>query len=452
MSRRNLFLVILAGTLSLSSFGCGGGAVDPAPPPPNPNGGSVTAVNHIIYMMQENRSFDHYFGQINKYRQAQGLGPDVDVTPPDASQVGTDNVSVFTPFHLVSKCIEDLSSYWNESHKAWNKAAPTSGTPTMDGFAFAAGNFSRNRTPPGTDINGQRVMGYYDDLDLPYYYFMATQFAMSDRWFAPVMTNTPANRMYAIAGTSHGVINKLTTQLSIPTIFDELEKAGVSWKVYVPDFPNGTALKGFPVYAKFLNTKIVPMSEYFDDLKKDALPQVSLIERTSIQGFDEHPGPGISVQKGAAYVKTIIDALMNSSAWPDSVFFLTYDEGGGLYDHVPPVPTVSPDGIPPILGANDICTNVTGPMCDFVFTGFRMPNFIVSPFARPHYVDHTNIDTTAILKFIEVRFGLDPLTARDAAQPDISKLFFDFANKPNLNPPTPPNQPITGPCYITSLP
>jgi phospholipase C len=142
---------------------------------------------------------------------------------------------------------------------------------------------------------------------------------------------------------------------------------------------------------------------------------------------------------------------MASSAWQDSVFFLTFDEGGGFYDHVPPYSTVSPDGIPPILGPNDTCTAKTGPACDFVFTGFRLPNIVISPFSKAHYVDHTNIDTTAILKFIENRFGLQALTKRDAAQPDIS-FFFDFGGKPNLTPPTPPVQPTSGPCYITSLP
>jgi phospholipase C len=431
---------------------CGGTtASKPNDSPPPPPTADITAVNHIIYMMQENRSFDHYFGQLNNYRQSQGLSPDVDVTPPTASQLSFDHTTMFTPFHMNSQCIEDLSSYWNESHNAWNHTAPTSGTPMMDGFANAAGNNSRNTT--GYDVNGQRVMGYYDASDLPYYYFMATQFAMSDKWFASVMTNTPANRMYAVAGTSHGVINKPLVQLNIPTIFDELESANVSWKVYVPNFPNGTALKGFTAYAKFLNTKIVPFSQYATDLQNGTLPQVALIERNSSQGLDEHPGPGISVQKGAAYVKSIIDALMNSTAWKDSVFFLTYDEGGGLYDHVPPYQTVSPDGIPPMLGPNDTCTTTTGPTCDFVYTGFRMPNFIVSPFAKAHYVDHTNMDTTAILKFIQTRFGLtNTLGARVAAQPDISQLFFDFTNKPNLNPPTPPTQPTSGPCYITSLP
>ena len=294
-------------------------------------------------------------------------------------------------------------------------------------------------------------MGYYDESDLPYYYFMATQFAMSDRWFSPLMSNTPSSRLYAMAATSHGVINKPLSQINVLTIFDELQKAGLSWKNYVPDYPNGSSLKSFPAFSKYLDTDIVPMSNYFTDLTNDTLPQVAFIDRDSKTGLDEHPGPGISVQKGAAYVKTIIDALMNSSAWKDSVFFLTYDEGGGFYDHVPPAQTVSPDGIPPLIGPNDTCAAIIGPSCDFVYTGFRLPNIVVSPFAKSHYVDHTPIDTTSILTFVEKRFGLKSLTKRDAAQPDIS-FFFDFAGKPNLTPPTPPLQPTTEPCYINSLP
>jgi phospholipase C len=400
-------------------------------------------------MMQENRGFDEYFGQLNAYRQSQGLDADVDVTPATASQLSFDKTTTFTPFHMVSMCTEELSSFWNESHNDRNHKDPTSATAVMDGFANSAGNNSRATN--GFDINGQRVMGYYDDSDLPYYYFMATQFAISDHWFSPLMSNTPSSRLYAMAATSQGVIDKPLTQIKAPTIFDELQAAGITWKNYVQDFPNGSSLKPFPAFSKYLNTNIVPASQYFDDLKNGTLPQVAFIERDSKDGLDEHPGQGISVQKGAAYVATLINALMASSSWKDSVFFLTYDEGGGFYDHEPPVQTVSPDGIPPMILPNNICATTTGPSCDFTYTGFRLPNLVVSPFSKPHYVDHTPMDTTAILTFIEKRFKLKALTARDAAQPDIS-YFFDFGGAPNATPPTPPVQPTNGPCYVTSLP
>jgi phospholipase C len=175
-------------------------------------------------MMQENRGFDEYFGQLNAYRESQGLAADVDVTPANASQLSFDHTTTFTPFPMHSMCTEELSSFWNESHNDWNHEAPTSATPAMDGFANSAGN---NSTPTGGfDINGQRVMGYYDNNALPYYYFRASQFAISDHWFSPVMTNTPVSRLYAMAATSHGVIDKPLTQINVPTIFDELEQAG----------------------------------------------------------------------------------------------------------------------------------------------------------------------------------------------------------------------------------
>jgi phospholipase C len=452
-----LFLCTLALTLVLT--GCAGMSTGPnpssstgteaAPPPPSSPSADITAVNHIIYMLQENQSFDHYFGQLNTYRQSQGLGADVDVTPANASQLAYDHSTSFVPFHMISMCTEELSSFWNESHNDRNHTAPTSATALMDGFANSAGNDSRHNN--GFDINGKRVMGYYDDSDLPYYYFLATQFAISDRWFSSLLSNTPSSRLYVMAATSQGVINKPLTQMNVPTIFDELQKANITWRNYVPDYPEGSSLKPFPAFRKYVNSNIVPMSEYFTDLQNGTLPQVAFLDRDSKHGLDEHPGPGISVQKGSAYVAKIVNALMNSSAWKDSVFFLTYDEGGGFYDHVPPAETVSPDGISPLLAANDICSKTTGPSCDFVYTGFRLPNLVISPFAKPHYVDHTPMDTTAILTFIEKRFGLPPLTKRDAAQPDIS-YFFDFANAPNASPPTPPVQPTNGPCYINALP
>jgi phospholipase C len=143
---------------------------------------------------------------------------------------------------------------------------------------------------------------------------------------------------------------------------------------------------------------------------------------------------------------------MKSPSWKDSAFILTYDEYGGLYDHVPAQPTVSPDGIKPVdLQPNDVCTNVSGPICDFTYTGYRVPLIVVSPFAKKHYVSHTVTDFTAILKLIETRFNVPALTRRDAAQMDMTE-FFDFTNPAWSTPPSPPRQPTNGACYMTHLP
>jgi phospholipase C len=144
---------------------------------------------------------------------------------------------------------------------------------------------------------------------------------------------------------------------------------------------------------------------------------------------------------------------MTGPSWKDSAFILTFDEAGGFYDHVPPQPAMSPDGITPVdLLPGDICTVVTGPNCDFTYTGYRIPLVVISPYAKKNFVSHTVADTTAILKLVETRFNVSALSARDAAQIDMSTEFFDFVNAPWVTPPTPPAQSRTGACYLDHLP
>lgn len=148
----------------------------------------------------------------------------------------------------------------------------------------------------------------------------------------------------------------------------------------------------------------------------------------------------------------MMSALMQSPSWKDSAFLLTFDEFGGFYDHVPPHPAVSPDGIKPIdLQPGDVCTTITGPTCDFTYTGYRVPLIVMSPYAKKNYVSHSVADLTAILKLIETRFGVPPLTKRDAAQIDMTE-FFDFNNPPWTTPPSPPAQNVSGACYLNKLP
>jgi phospholipase C len=192
------------------------------------------------------------------------------------------------------------------------------------------------------------------------------------------------------------------------------------------------------------------------------LPNVALIEPAYGAALDEHPtvdptGTPTRIQAGAAYVSKLINTLMNSPSWKDSAFILTWDEGGGLYDHVPPfngngtIPAPpNPDGIPPNdMLPGDICTNTPGaPTCDFTYTGYRVPLVVVSPFTKKNYVSHTPTDYTAILKLIETRFGVPNLTKRDAWAIDMTE-FFDFVNVPWATPPSPPVQNTTAPCVLT---
>lgn len=470
------------------------------------NGQTPGNLSHIVFLAQENRSFDHYFGSLRQYWAQNGYPdqsfdglpqfnptsgqaplygaapsiPGCDPTSPPPANCVANTSNPVTSYHLITQCIENPSPSWNESHLDWNYNDPVGQQPAaLNGFVLTAANDARQSVPPFNDFDGSRAMGYYNGGDLNYYYFLATAFATSDRWFMPALTRTEPNREYLIAATSQGYAYPRnsdandTALLTSTTIFQELQKAGISWKIYVD--PTKSPCTGPPYDPACLLTlsyvqgfqwgqtiptqypqNIAPISQYFTDLQNGTLPQVAQIEPGTDGGLDEHPSVSDAepndIQVGATYVATLINALMSSSSWQDSAFILTFDENGGLYDHVSPQPTVSPDGIKPVdLMPGDICTTSTGPTCDFVYTGYRVPLIVISPFTKQNYVSHTVADTTAILKLIETTFNVPSLTKRDAAQPDMSE-FFDFNNPPWVVPPTPPTQNANGACYLNALP
>lgn len=451
----NRFAGFFTSGLLIVLVGCGTGSSTPGGIK-NPGGGgngSLSQIKHIVWMLQENRSFDNYFGKLNDYRQANGLPADVDGLLPNASNPSFDGTTQVPAYHLNTVCIENVTPSWDESRRDVNRYSPTMTTGPMDGFVYSAAHYAQDENAAGagpyTDVDGIRAMGYYTDRELPYYYFMASQFATSDRFFSPILSRTPPNRIANMAASALGIVNDIPTGTTFQqqTIFHLLQNAGVSWKVY--ETSGNTYLGYFQPFFTQHKDRIVPISQYFTDLTNGTLPQVAFIE-TGVEvsdvggtsSLDEHPDTNI--QKGAAYVASIINALMTSSSWKDSAFILAYDEGGGLYDHVPPQAAVIPDSIPPQLGPGDTVD-------DYSRTGFRIPMIVVSPFAKRGYVSHTVMDTTAILKLIETRFNLPSLTARDAAQPDMTE-FFDLVNIPNATPPTPPSQPTDAPCTIHTLP
>jgi len=454
-------------------------------------------------MAQENRSLDHYFGALRAYWKANGFAdrsfdglpqfnptsglaplygppptnPGCDPAFPPPADCREDNASPqITSYQLVTQCIENPSPSWNESHVDWNLHNYYSSTATLDGFVWTNAHDARNEGY--YDTNGIRSIGYYDDTDLNYYYYMATQFSTSDRWFSPVMTRTAPNREYMIAATSQGDVYPIGTdsadnsRLTATTIFQKLQNAGVTWKIYVDTRNTSCASDPTPQCMLTLSyvqnfewgqsiptnypNSLATMTTYLSDVQNGTLPQVAIVEPASAAGLDEHGSDydqyPINIQLGAQYVASLINALMTSISWKDSAFILTYDEFGGLYDHVAPQPTVSPDGIKPKdLMSGDICTTLTGPDCDFTYTGYRLPLIVVSPYAKKHYVSHTVMDLTAILKLIETRFGLTGLTKRDSAQKSMTE-FFNFNSPPWKTPPTPPAQSTSGACYLNQLP
>lgn len=483
-------------------------------------GGTLQSLNHIIMFAQENRSLDHYFGYMRAYWAAHGIAdqsfdglpqfnpasgtaplqgpaptnPGCDPSNPNGADVCTPNANnPVTSFHMASVCTEELSPFWNESHTDWNAnfSYPNTVTSLMNGYVESAGNDARQYTASTVnDINGLRAMGYFQDSDLNYYYFMASNFATSDRWFSPVMSRTQLNRMYMIAATSQGYAYPIGSnandqaQLTATTIFEALQNAGITWKIYVnADNTNCAGMSGdaqsrcllqgysylnqFNYEATIINSagktpdllqNIVPITQFTKDAQNGSLPQVALIEPASVEGLDEHPSDSDAypenIQTGANYAAGLINTLMTSSSWKDSALILTYDEGGGFYDHVPPQSAAVPDqfAYPVDLEPTDKCdgANASSGICSFGMTGFRVPMIVISPFAKKNYVSHTVYDYTAILALIEKRFGVQPLTNRDKSQPDMSTDFFDFTTSPWATPPTPPGQNTGGSCSVAA--
>ena len=388
-------------------------------------GGSISQLKHIIFYVQENRSFDSYFGQMGQYRAQLGLPGTVNGTPAGVSLPDYKNTGNVSPYHYQTECTDTISPAWNETHYSINNGK-------MNNFMKTEGS-----TPSTIDPQGTRMMGYYDQTDIPYLYDLAAQYGISDSWFVPLQSDTIPNRMYLFAATSFGYIRPASAPAggwTQPTIFRELAQHGVSFRYYYQD--NSVMLASFSDWNTY-SGEVYNISHYYTDIQNPStLPEVIFIERASHEGLDEHPANNI--QGGAADAAKIINAFLQSPIYQNSAFILTYDDPGGLYDHVPPFAEVAPDNIPPMLQTGDI-------KGDFQSSGLRVPVVVISPWAKPHFVSHVNRDYTAILKFIETRFNLPALTARDAAQDDMEE-FFDFSSVQVPTPPALPVQPTSGTC------
>lgn len=326
----------------------------------SPHASSVP-IDHIVIACQENRTFDTYFGY---YPRVGTFG-----VPAGYSQPDGDGGRV-TPHHFLLPISGDPSHTWQSIHSEWDAGK-------MDGFYTA---------------NGKTALGYYDGSNLPYYYALADHFTLCGHYFASVLGPTVPNRLPIWAATSGGVTMdslKLGT-LDYPTIVDLLEARQISWKCYNLGLGNGTFddLEHFNALAFFKRWVKDPRldadeDDYYADLKAGRLPQVSFLITESL--ISEHPPADIHT--GQDKMAEIINALIASSAWKRSAFFLTYDEGGGFFDHVAP------------------------PQLDAYGLGHRVPTLVISPYARRGYLSGQLYEHSSILKFIERRFGLPSLAS-----------------------------------------
>ena len=349
-------------------------------------------LRHIVVVMKENRSFDHIFGGLK------ALQPEADVADSTFTNVDARDASV-PFFHLPTTCVGfDPDHQWAAMHAQV-------GDGGMGGFVQSAAS--------STGGDGHFAIGHYAQADLPFDYFLATTFALADRYFPSVRSGTFPNRDYLLLGTSDAVT---ATQYlvwpdpSLPTIFDELTAANVSWGVYADDHPLEETLDDPAKNWATLNTWS-PVSKLLADFANDTLPSVVFVDGTeNVQ--DEHPTADLQV--GEAWTKTIYDAAIASKAWSSTALLLTYDEGGGFADHVPP--------------SSKACL-VRPKDSAFFELGVRVPLIAISPWARRHFVSHVEKEHTSITRFIESVFDLPALTARDANSDGLLDMF-DFACPP----------------------
>jgi phospholipase C len=375
----------------ISALSASGGAA--AAPPATAHGATRTPIKHFVTLMQENHSFDNYFGT---YPGADGVPANVCMP---VSQV-PDGRCV-RPYHITDRSVEGL---------AYSAAL------YRDQFADGAMNgFASAYTRLGVD--GAVAMGHYDARDIPFYWNVARDYVLFDRFFASATSGSVRNHMYWISGSpgNRDADAIPTGGFDAPTIFDRLDAAGVSWKFYIENYDPAITLRNRPpgdrdtqvtwapllAYARYLDDPafmrhVVPLSEYYDDLAQDRLPAVSYIVPSA---SSEHPPS--SVRAGETFVRSLVTSLMRSRAWSTSAFMWTYDSWGGWYDHVQP------------------------PRVDQFGLGFRVPALLVSPFARRGYVDSTSLEFSSVLRFIEHNWRLQPLTGRDAGAGSMLAAF-DF--------------------------
>jgi phospholipase C len=369
-------------------------------------------VEHIVIYMQENHSYDNYFGMLGR-----GDGFTIEHGVPTNANPGLDGAPV-PVFHQPSGCDVQPSA-----HQTWSGTYASVNGGAMDGFVRSAVG------------GGHGSMGYWDGTDLPFYYSLARHFPICDRWFCSVPAQTFPNRRFLQAATSVGILTTdIDEVLATPDapnglIWDRLNAHGISWIDYGVDLFDILLFPNF--YAK--NTSHTkPWQQFLTDCASGTLPQVSLIGPGDKTYTEEAPA---DVRMGEAYSAVLVNALMHSPLWEKTVMFFTYDEHGGYYDHVPPPPAVKPDDIAPRYKPTDP-QNVN----PFEMYGPRVPGFVISPFARKDHVSHVVRDQTSILKFIERKFNLGALTYRDANADDLLDcLDFDqaaFREPPTLAAPT----------------
>ena len=426
---RRDFLRIAAGSIgAASTFGMLPAGIRRALAlPANNVTGTIQDVEHIVILMQENRSFDHYFGSL---RGVRGFGDPRPIKLPGGAPVwqqpnGTGYVLPFRPEvdNLGLAFVQDLAHDWQTTHQAWNN-----------------GNYDQ-----WVPNKGEATMAYFTREDIPFHYALADAFTICDAYHCSLMGPTDPNRYYMWTGwvgnDGNGggpVINNAEAGYDWSTYPERLQAAGVTWKVYqdsgvgldaagfwgwtddayIGNYGDNSllyfhqyqnALPGDPLFeGARIGTNAANGDSFFEllqaDVANNTLPQVSWI--AAPEAYSEHGN--WPANYGAWYVSQVLDILTsNAELWSKTVFIITYDENDGFFDHVPPpyAPADANIGLSTVDTTNEIYPGDADNMAGPYGLGVRVPMIIVSPWSKGGWVCSQTFDHTSIIRFIEQRFG-----------------------------------------------
>jgi phospholipase C len=395
-------------------------------------------IKHVVIVMQENHSFDEYFGMLPREGQPAADGFTFNAAgKPTNSNLDADGHAVVVAHHDQICSGDNAGQSWNNSHYEIDGGL-------MDGFA---------RIQP-------HAMSYYDRKDIPFYYSLANTFTLANRWFSSVPAQTYPNRRFLYAGTAYGDISTDISTFQDPpppqgTIMDEFAKYGVSWRDYTTDLPD-TALitSNFKRYPQDYTS----IGQFYADAKLGTLPDVSYLEsdggvspEVTSRVHDNTFGNGVpepkqvqrgfylaknangdeedaDVRFGEQFTSRVVNAVMSGRDWKNTLLIWLYDEHGGFYDHVAPPAAIKPDNIAPKIGPGDV-------QAGYDSYGVRVPAVVVSPWSKPHAVTNVVHDHTSLLAEIESVWNLPALTYRDANAADLSD-FLDFSHPRFTAPPS----------------
>jgi phospholipase C len=371
---------LLTGGISAATWVPAGRAAPRNKELPSPN---RSGIEHVVLVMMENRSFDHFLGWLPG---ANGMQAGLSYT--DSNGLSHATYPLAPDYQGCSHPDPD-HSYQGARIQFDNGAC--------DGWLR-------------TGSNDAYPVGYYTQAELPFLGNAAAAWTTCDHYFAAFLSATYPNRIYQHAAQTDRLDDSLLPLSTLPTIWDRLADHSLVGRYYFSDLP----------ILAFWGAKYVPIARLIDDFFADAaagtLPHVSFVEPQFLGedlGLSNDDHPHADIRNGEAFLNSIYEAVTNSPNWPHTVLIINFDEWGGFFDHVPPA--LAP--IPPA----DAALGSDGRR------GFRVPALIISPWSPRHTVAHGLYDHTSVLKMIEWRWSLRPLTVRDATANNLAEAL-DFTH------------------------